>query len=114
MADPVTTPVDAAVLRILDAAAPLTTVPDVVARMRALEDALPNDDGLHWFNFLYRMVTEQILADIGASKWQDTDWLAELDVTFAGLFFEAIVLWIEEPSRCPRAWQPLFERRHQP
>lgn len=101
---------DLDVLGTLDGA-PVDTVPDVVARMRALDAVLPAEDGLKWFNFLYRMVTEQILADIVASKWQDGAWLAELDVVFARLFFEAIVTWIKTPAQCPRAWVPLFERR---
>jgi hypothetical protein len=106
-------PVDAAVLGVLDGI-PVNAVPDVVARMRALDAVLPAEDGLKWFNFLYRMVTEQILADIVASKWQDGAWLAELDVDFARLYFDAIVAWIKSPERCPRAWTPLFERRTTP
>lgn len=110
MADGVTSSVDREVLGVLDGV-PVNTVPDVVARMQALDAVLPADDGLKWFNFLYRMVTEQILADIVASKWQDGPWLGELDVVFARLFFEAIVSWIKAPAQCPRAWTPLFERR---
>lgn len=104
-------PVDPAVLAALDGV-PVNTVPDVVARMHALDAVLPEEDGLKWFNFLYRMVTEQILADINASKWQDGAWLTELDVVFARLYFDAIVSWIRSPAQCPRAWVPLFERRY--
>jgi hypothetical protein len=112
-ADGATAQVDAAVLGVLDGAQ-VNTVPDVLARMRALDDVLPAEDGLKWFNFLYRMVTEQILADIGGGRWQDGPWLAELDVDFARLFFDAIVSWIKTPAQCPRAWVPLFERRYHP
>jgi hypothetical protein len=111
IADPVPTGVDASVLGVLDGAA-VATVPDVVARMHALDGVLPDEDGLKWFNFLYHMVTEQILADIDASRWQDGPWLTELDVLFARLYFDAIVSWIETPAQCPRAWVPLFERRY--
>jgi Family of unknown function (DUF5995) len=111
MADAVTSSVDLAVLGVLDGV-PVNTVPDVIARMRELDAVLPAEDGLKWFNFLYHMVTEQILADIVDSKWQDGPWLADLDVVFARLFFEAIVSWIKDPAQCPRAWVPLFERRH--
>jgi hypothetical protein len=110
MADGVTSSVDQDVLGVLDGVS-VNTVPEVVARMQALDAVLPVQDGLKWFNFLYRMVTEQILADIVASRWQDGPWLAELDVVFARLFFEAIVVWIKTPQQCPRAWVPLFERR---
>jgi len=111
IADPVPAGVDASVLGVLDGA-PVATVPDVVARMHALDGVLPDEDGLKWFNFLYHMVTEQILADIDASKWQDGPWLTELDVLFARLYFDAIVSWIKTPAQCPRAWVPLFERRY--
>jgi Family of unknown function (DUF5995) len=111
MDEQVTAAVDAAVLGVLEGAR-VDTVPDVVARMHALDAVLPAEDGLKWFNFLYDMVTQQILADVVASRWQDGGWLAELDVVFARLFFDAIVSWIKSPDRCPRAWAPLFERRY--
>jgi len=111
IADPVPAGVDSSVLGVLDGA-PVNTVPDVVARMHALDGVLPVEDGLKWFNYLYCMVTEQILADISANKWQDGPWLTELDVLFARLFFDAIVSWIRTPAQCPRAWVPLFERRY--
>jgi len=106
-------PVDGAVLGVLDGVE-VDTVPDVVARMHALDGVLPDQDGLKWFNFLYHMVTEQILADIVDNKWQDGPWLTDLDIIFARLYFEAIVSWIKDPERCPRAWVPLFERRYRP
>jgi hypothetical protein len=109
--DSVTASVDPAVLAALDGV-PVNTVPDVVARMHALDAILPTEDGLKWFNFLYRMVTEQILADIDANRWQDGHWLTELDVVFARLYFDAIVSWIKTPEQCPRSWVPLFERRY--
>jgi len=90
----------------------VSTVPDVAARMHALDAILPAGDGLKWFNFLYLMVTEQIPAEVSASEWQDEPWLTELDVVFARLYFDAIVSWIRSPDQCPRAWVPLFERRY--
>jgi Family of unknown function (DUF5995) len=109
---PALTPsIDAAVFGVLDGV-PVNTVPDVIERMHALDAVLPPEDGLKWFNFLYQMVTEQILTDIVDSKWQDGTWLTELDVVFARLYFDAIVSWIKSPARCPRAWVPLFERRY--
>lgn len=111
MADGTTSSVDHAVLGVLDGIR-VDTVPDVIARMRALDDVLPADDGLKWFNFLYHMVTEQILADVVDHRWQDGPWLAMLDVVFARLYFDAIVLWVKGDARCPHAWVPLFERRY--
>jgi len=102
-------PSDARLLTAL--AAPVETVPDVIARMREVDAILPPDDGLKWFNLLYLMVTEELGRDVGTAGWADRPWLAKLDVVFARLYFEAIVLSIQEPARCPRAWIPLFDAR---
>ena len=103
--------VDVKVLGVLEGVQ-VDTVPGVIARMEALAAVLPDEDGLKWFNFLYHMVTVQIQDDIVHSRWQDGPWLAELDVVFARLFFEAIVSSIKSPDQCPRAWMPLFECRY--
>jgi hypothetical protein len=93
---------------------PAATVPQVVERMRAIDAALPDDDGLKWFNVLYRMVTEGVAAAPAATAWADGPWLERLDVIFAGLYFEAIGLWLQDRPRCPRAWVALFEARRKP
>lgn len=104
---------DAALASLLEQAV-VNTVPDVIARMREVDAVLPKEDGLKWFNHLYLMVTEEIGRDLAAARWADGPWLEELDVVFARLYFEAIVLWIREPERCPRAWVALFEARRRP
>jgi len=38
----------------------LATIPDVIARMQAIDALLPVTDGLKWFNRLYLMVTQQV------------------------------------------------------
>jgi hypothetical protein len=88
------------------------TIPDVIARMRDLDTALPDEDGLKWFNILYLMVTEQIGKDFAAGRWADQDFLAALDVGFARLYFDAILAWTGARDRCPRAWAAMFERRY--
>jgi Family of unknown function (DUF5995) len=105
--------IDASVVKVL-AGAQVDTVADVIARMSELDAALPPEDGLKWFNMLYLMVTEQIASDIKNQLWSDEVWLAQLDVIFARLYFEAILLWLQDPQRCPRAWMPLFQRRFRP
>lgn len=105
--------IDASMVTVL-AGAQVDTVADVIARMSELDAALPPEDGLKWFNMLYLMVTEQIASDIKSQLWSDEAWLAQLDVIFARLYFEAILLWLQDPQRCPRAWVPLFQRRFRP
>ena len=86
------------------------TIQDVIAAMRAIEAALPEQDGVRWFNLLYRRVTEEVQAD--ASGWADWSFLQRFDVGFAKLYFDAITAWESDPARTPKAWQPLFEARH--
>jgi uncharacterized protein DUF5995 len=86
------------------------TIPDVVAAMRAIEAALPERDGVRWFNLMYRHVTEAVLAE--AALWDDWPFLQRLDVVFAGLYFQAIINWESDPKRTARAWRPLLEARH--
>ena len=87
------------------------TVGEVIARMRELDQALPPEDGLKWFNWLYLLVTEEIARDLEREKWADPLWLERLDVEFAQLYFDAIALWLSDRPRCPRAWVAMFERR---
>jgi hypothetical protein len=86
------------------------TIEDVMAAMQAIEAALPERDGVRWFNLLYRRVTETVQAD--AASWADWPFLQRFDVTFAKLYFEAITTWEADPARTARAWQPVFQARN--
>ena len=86
------------------------TIEDVIAAMRAIESALPERDGVRWFNLLYRRVTEAVQAE--AALWADWPFLQRFDVTFAKFYFEAITTWESDPTRTARAWRPLFQARH--
>jgi Family of unknown function (DUF5995) len=86
------------------------TIEDVVATMRILESALPADDGVKWFNFLYLKVTEAIQAD--TTIWRDWAFVQRFDVVFAGLYFDAIRKWENDQPLTPHAWRPLFRARH--
>jgi hypothetical protein len=86
------------------------TIEDVIATMRAIEVALPEHDGVKWFNLLYRRVTEAVHAD--ETLWADWAFLQRFDVVFARFYFDAITTWESDPSRTSRAWRPLFEMRH--
>ena len=85
------------------------TIEDVVAAMRAIEAALPENDGVRWFNVLYRRVTEAVQAD--AALWADWPFLQRFDVAFAKLYFDAIISWESNPAGTPKAWRPLFQAR---
>ncbi len=87
------------------AAHPITTIADVVRVMRAIDAALPDSDGVKWFNLLYLRVTESVL-DV-PPQWEDEAWLAHLDIVFAKLYFDALL----QPDSPSRAWRPLLETR---
>ena len=80
------------------------TIAAVIARMRALGDALPAGDGVACFTRLYLAVTEAV-ADEDA--FEAPEFLTRLDVRFAGLYFQAL----DDP---PPAWAPLLEGRARP
>ena len=80
------------------------TVPDVVARLRRLEQ--PASDGVACFAHLYREVTEGVSAELAAHEPADPVFLERLDIRFANLFFAAL----DHP---PPAWAPLFAARSQ-
>jgi hypothetical protein len=79
-----------------------STVPQVIARLRALEQ--PAADGVACFARLYREVTEGVAAELAAQQPADPVFLERLDVRFANLFFAAL----EHP---PPAWAPLLAAR---
>ncbi len=100
------------VLNALVSAAPPVTIDDVIARMQAIDAALPNNDGLKWFNRLYLMVTRQVDMNPPGGAWQDPTWLMALDVVFARYYFSAVRGYLAGTA-IPSSWSALFEARFQ-
>lgn len=90
---------------------PVGPIKQVIARMEQIAAGLPATDGVARFNELYLAVTQAVLRDTGAGNFEDPEFLAELDVTFAGLYFAAVDA-SEQGGKIPNAWEPLFEHRH--
>jgi len=90
-----------------------TNVAEVIAGLRAIEDALPASDGVACFAKLYRQVTEGVNQALDTSAFSDPTYLARLDVIFANLFFAALDAWQRDPATAPSAWRPLFAARSQ-
>ena len=91
-----------------------TTVPEVLARLGAIDTDLPASDGVHVFNRVYLTVTEKVatLLEQG-DTFQDNPAATELDVRFAALWLEAYD-GAAAGQRPPSPWRPLFETRHGP
>jgi hypothetical protein len=92
-------------------ARPPSTVPEVIARLRALESSPSRSDGVACFARLYREVTEGVAAELGRHTFANGRFLKRLDVCFAGLFFTALDEYERAPASAPRAWLPLFAQR---
>jgi hypothetical protein len=95
---------------------PVGRIEDVVARMVAIDQALPPQDGVSCFNKLYLEVTKSVLAQlsqvgVGPAAFADPRFLTALDVNFANLYFAALSAFEAGSPSTPRAWRPLFEGR---
>ena len=80
---------DAALAPIL-ALTPVRSVEEAVAVMTAIDERLPDSDGVKWFNHLYLRVTVSVRAAIGGAQFNDPVFLTMLDVVFANLYFSAL------------------------
>ncbi len=87
------------------------TIEEVLARMAAIEAALPPDDGVAAFNRMYRTVTADVLEASRALEFEDRIFLERLDVVFAQLYFDALEAFQRDPESAPRCWVPLFDAR---
>lgn len=86
-----------------------TTVGGVIERLEIIEAELSPRDGVAVFTRMYRWTTERVAAGLAAGRFEAGDDMAELDVVFAGLYFDAVDAWARS-GRVPGAWRPLFDR----
>ena len=67
-----------------------SSVQDVIARLRRIDDELPPGDGAAVFNRMYLTVTETVAAGLEATPvFVDPVFMEHLDVTFASLWIKA-------------------------
>jgi hypothetical protein len=92
-------------------APPATTIDDVIARMRAIDTALPAADGIACFNRMYLDVTLSVADQAAHGGFTDLAWVSRLDVVFANLYFAAVDAIAEPPAAQPVAWHPMLGAR---
>ncbi|MEU2286133.1 DUF5995 family protein [Streptomyces sp. NPDC013178] len=92
---------------------PGTTVDGVLARMRALDAALPPRDGVAVFNRVYLSVTEEVDRHIDTGRFADARAAITLDVRFAERYLAAVDAAMSD-RRPPACWRPLFQFRRHP
>jgi hypothetical protein len=93
---------------------PAVSIDQVVGVMTAIEQALPQSDGLWWFNHLYLRVTLSVRAAMGTSNstsFADPVFLERLDIVFANMYFDAVAAGDADPGAAPPAWRPLLSSR---
>ncbi len=86
-------------------------IDDVVAQMQAIDAALPESDGVAWFNRLYLEVTKAVQEAMRTGQFAASRFLERLDVVFAGHYFRACELAQGDAGAAPKAWAPLFVER---
>jgi Family of unknown function (DUF5995) len=88
---------------------PVTSVDEAIARVEALDEALPANDGLRCFNHMYLGIMQQIAQRLSQGFFTNPATMTHLDLVFANLYFAAADAG--EPSAAPAAWQPLLNCR---
>ncbi|MEU9303669.1 DUF5995 family protein [Streptomyces sp. NPDC048269] len=81
----------------------------VLARMRALDERLPPQDGVAVFNRVYLTVTETLHLRIEHGGFPAPRRAQTLSVRFAERYLSAV-----EADRAPACWRPLLQYRRHP
>jgi hypothetical protein len=90
-----------------------TPVDAVVSRMRSLDEALPERDGIAVFNRVYLAVTEAVDRCVDTGRFPDARAAITLDVRFAQRYLRAVEA-VSAERRPPACWRPLFQYRRHP
>lgn len=90
-----------------------TDINGVLERMSSIEAALPHDDGVAYFNRMYREVTRLVQEAVAAHEFVAAQFLERLDVHFGNYFFAAYAD-AEAGAPVAPAWAPLFDARRRP
>ena len=91
---------------------PPQSIPGVLQLMQTMDITCVAGDGLKWFNWLYLQVTQAVEDRVAAGGFSDSAWLAELDVQFARLYFDALHAALSG-APCPGCWDAMFSCRNQ-
>jgi hypothetical protein len=93
---------------------PVHSIEEAIAIMTAIDESLPDSDGVKWFNRLYLRVTVSVGAAVAGATFNDAAFLTKLDVVFANLYFSALTAASAGIGAAPSAWRPLLQARNSP
>ena len=97
-----------------------TSVSEVVHRMEDIQAYIESHeprgqhDGIACFNYMYLAITRRIFDTLKNRRFVDNGFVAELDVTFANRYFDALRASVVEPGAVPESWAALIKRRSDP
>jgi hypothetical protein len=91
--------------------APVGSIDEAITVMTAVDETLPDDDGVKWFNRLYLRVTVGVEGAVKGAMFLDPAFLSELDVVFANQYFSALASGLTNSENAPAAWRPLLRAR---
>jgi Family of unknown function (DUF5995) len=106
-------PLDQQLLALVSATPLPSTISDFITLLTEIDNLLPLNDGLKWFNKLYLQVTQAIDQQPSAN-WSDPTWVTGLDVVFAGFYVTAIAEFLNNDPATPSAWDAILESRTKP
>ncbi|MGW0394486.1 DUF5995 family protein [Streptomyces sp. NPDC003042] len=86
----------------------------VLARMRALDERLPPQDGVAVFNRVYLTVTETLHRRIEVGGFPAPGAARTLSVRFAERYLTAVEAGADGHREAPACWRPLFQYRRHP
>jgi Family of unknown function (DUF5995) len=89
----------------------VSSIDEVLSMMTAIDNTLPDSDGVKWFNRLHLQVTRSVRRAISGPAFRDARFMTELDIVFANQYFAAIAAGEVDVSRAPSAWRPLLRAR---
>jgi hypothetical protein len=101
-------PYDAAILAAVQT--PPAAVDDVIRILQAIDALCVDGDGLKWFNRLYLEVTQAVGVRVNSGGFSSPEWLAALDVNFAGLYFDALRTAFSGGAAAA-CWRAVLDRR---
>ncbi len=92
------------------------TVPEVISKLDAIialarTSPRRDADGIACFTSLYRTITANVLLWLEEGRFEDSEYLATLDLEFAERFFQALRSYAFDRPSTPKCWRVLFDNR---
>src|SRR5690348_12039603 len=77
-----------------------TSITELVGALQRVHETCIDTGGLKWFNHLYLQVTRLVQDRVARRGFNDPNWLRQLDLQFAALYFSALRA-VLQGSPCP-------------